>query len=121
MSRIEFRNENYKKNRKLLEPEENSHSKKIYNKRQIRTTKIAKTATKEMNSVQMGPWKALNETCEIAKITKVAKITRIAKFRKAVDENRRSNANEFVDCPQQKSKITNIAKITRIAKNCKFR
>ena len=33
-----------------------------------------------MKSVQIGSWKALNET------TKVAKITRIAKFRKAVDE-----------------------------------
>ena len=33
-----------------------------------------------MKSVQMGSWKALNETA------KIAKITRIAKFRKAVDE-----------------------------------
>ena len=33
-----------------------------------------------MKSVQMGSWKALNETA------KIAKIMRIAKFRKAVDE-----------------------------------
>ena len=34
-----------------------------------------------MKSVQMGSWKALNETAKIAKI-----MMRIAKFRKAVDE-----------------------------------
>ena len=67
MSRIELRNERRKKSGKLVKPEENSCSYKI---KDNKTTKITKTAQKEMKS---GSWKALNETGKITKITRIAK------------------------------------------------
>ena len=105
MLRIELRNESYKKNiGKLMKPEERVILKI---KKQQQNYKNYENCEKKVKSVQMGSWKALNET---------AKIMRIAKLRKAVDENRWRNANGSWKALNKTAKITKIAKFTKIAK-----